>query len=331
MTHFPGMTESASRKSPESHFGPDQELLTAFVMGLGQTQKSLPCRFFYDQRGSALFEKITEQPEYYPTRAETAILEARARYIAELTPPGSLLIEYGSGSSRKTEILLENLTSLAAYIPIDVSQSALIDAKLRLNKLFPALNILPFEGDFTQAITLPSILERRPRLGFFPGSTIGNFTPPEAAKLLARMGANIGRDGRLLLGIDLVKDEQVLAAAYNDRAGVTAVFNLNLLERANREIKADFNLTQFAHEAIFNAAQSRVEMHLVSLRKQIVNIGTCSFTFQEGERIHTENSYKYTIPQFQALAKTAGWVPHEVWTDKDQLFSLHELIYTGPH
>lgn len=332
MSHSTGINEStASLKHSETHFGPDRELLTAFIKGLGETQKTLPCRFFYDQRGSALFEKITEQPEYYPTRIEAAILEAKARSIAELTPPGSVLIEYGSGSSRKTQILLENLTSLAAYIPIDVSKSALIDAKLRLNKLFPALNVLPFEGDFTQEITLPPNLSQRPRLGFFPGSTIGNFTPPEAAKLLAKMGTNIRRDGRLILGVDLVKDEQVFVAAYNDKAGVTAAFNLNLLERANREIEADFNLTQFAHEAIFNPDQSRVEMHLVSLRKQIVNIGDCSFTFQEGERIHTENSYKYTVPQFQALAKSAGWLPHEVWTDNRDLFSLHELIYTGPH
>ncbi len=254
MTHSIEPEPKASLTSPETHFGPEQELRTAFIKGLEETYKTLPCRFFYDERGSSLFEKITEQSEYYPTRTEAAILELNARTIADLTPPGSVLIEYGSGSSRKTQILLENLTSLAAYVPIDVSKSALLEARLRLKKLFPALNILPFEGDFTQEITLPSILAQRPRLGFFPGSTIGNFTPPEAAKLLAKMGSNIGRDGRLILGVDLVKDEQILVAAYNDKAGVTAAFNLNLLERANREIEADFNLAQFAHEAIFNAA-----------------------------------------------------------------------------
>lgn len=305
---------------------PHDEFARALVEGLSAPQKSLPCRFFYDAQGSELFEQITQLPEYYPTRSEIAILEAQAASIAAHTPPGSVLIEFGSGSSRKTEIVLASLPSLAAYVPIDVSGDALADAKLRLHERFPALRILPVIGDFRAVLTLPRELARRPRLGFFPGSTIGNFTPEDARALLAAMAHTLKNGGRLLIGIDLRKDVARLEAAYDDAQGVTAAFNLNILARANRDLGANFDLDAFAHQAKFNDAESRVEIHIVSKRAQTVDVRGMTFTFEEGEKIHTENSYKYTIESFQALAREAGWTPRAVWTDPDGLFSLHELV-----
>jgi len=302
------------------------EFAQALIEGLSAPQKSLPCRFFYDGEGSTLFEKITELPEYYPTRSEIAILEAEAAAIAAHTPPGSVLIEFGSGSSRKTEIVLSALASLAAYVPIDVSQDALAEAKVRLNQRFPTLRVLPVIGDFRAQLTLPQDLARRPRLGFFPGSTIGNFTPDDARVLLASMAQSLKNGGRLVIGIDLVKDVARLEAAYDDAQGVTAAFNLNILARANRELAANFDLSAFAHHARFNAEQSRIEIHIVSKKDQVVDACGQRFSFAEGEKIHTENSCKYTIESFQALARSAGWTPRQVWTDPDKLFSLHELV-----
>ena len=315
------MTQFAARSAPAA----DADLASAFLEGLSLPQKTLPCRFFYDAEGSALFEHITDQPEYYPTRIETSILEACASEIAARTPPGSVLVEFGSGSSRKTEILLKSVSSLAAYVPIDVSLSALDEARERLATRFPALRVHAIEGNFSQNITLPANLAGRPRLWFFPGSTMGNFAPAEAALFLARMGRNIAIGGRLVIGVDLRKDEARLTQAYNDAAGFTARFNLNLLARANREIGANFDLDGFAHEAIFNGEESRIEMYLVSLAAQSVSIDGHCFDFVEGERIHTENSYKYTVESFQALAASAGWSSREVWTDAENLFSVHEL------
>ncbi len=291
---------------------PHDEFARALVEGLSAPQKSLPCRFFYDARGSELFEQITQLPEYYPTRSEIAILEAQAASIAAHTPPGSVLIEFGSGSSRKTEIVLAGLSSLAAYVPIDVSGDALADAKLRLHARFPTLRVLPVVGDFRAALTLPGELSRRPRLGFFPGSTIGNFMPDDARDLLAAMAHTLKNGGRLLIGIDLRKDVARLEAAYDDAAGVTAAFNLNILVRANRDLGANFDLGAFAHEAKFNDAESRVEIHIVSKAAQTVTACGKTFAFAEGEKIHTENSYKYTIESFQALARQAGWTPRQI-------------------
>jgi len=305
---------------------PHAEFAQALVEGLTAPQKSLPCRFFYDAEGSALFEKITELPEYYPTRSEIAILEAQAPAIAARTPPGSVLIEFGSGSSRKTEIVLGALASLAAYVPIDVSQDALAEAKVRLNQRFPDLRVLPIIGDFRAQLSLPQDLSRRPRLGFFPGSTIGNFTPDEARALLSSMAQSLKNGGRLVIGIDLVKDIARLEAAYDDAQGVTADFNLNILARANRELDANFDLSAFAHHARFNVQESRIEIHIISKKAQVVEACGQRFSFAEGEKIHTENSYKYTIDSFQALAREAGWTPRQVWTDPDKLFSLHELV-----
>lgn len=319
------MTKSVSASSP-ADAAPENALLHKKIIdGLSRPNKALPCSLFYDARGSELFERITTLPEYYPTRTETAILERHAHEIAAACPAGTLLVEYGSGSSRKTEILLEALPPVSAYVPIDVSQTALAAACARLSWRFPTLRILAIEGDFTIALDLPPALSSHPRLGFFPGSTIGNFTPSEARDLLAGMAQNLGPHSRLLVGADLVKDLTRLLAAYNDADGVTAEFNLNLLVRLNREFRADFDAARFRHQAIFNDAESRIEMHLVSLGAQTVMFDGYRFEFTEGERLHTENSYKYTVPQFQALAVGAGWTPGRVWIDGENLFSVHEL------
>jgi dimethylhistidine N-methyltransferase len=320
------MTRRGAKAPPAFAGAPGSDGIEAkIIKGLSQPHKTLPSAYLYDAHGSALFERITDLPEYYPTRTETTILAEQADQIAAETPAGTLLIEYGSGSSRKTEILLEALPSIAAYVPIDVSQAALAEACARLAGRFPKLRIVPVEGDFTAPLELPPDLAAYPRLGFFPGSTIGNFTSTEASTLLAGMARNLGTEGRLIIGVDLLKDASRLLAAYNDSAGVTAEFNLNLLVRLNREMGANFDLARFVHKAIFNEAEGRIEMRLVSLAAQTVTLGPNLFHFAEGEAIHTENSYKYSVPQFQALAARAGWHPRRVWTDADRLFSLHEL------
>ncbi len=321
------MTRIATKQAPAATPAPgaDATLRHDVLAGLSQPHKSLPCSYFYDARGSALFEKICLQPEYYPTRVETAILAAHVPEIAARTPPGSVLVEFGSGSSRKTELLLEALPSLSAYAPIDVSESALDEASARLAAQFPALPLHPTIGDFTDALDLPPTLAKRPRLGFFPGSTIGNFAPPEACDLLRSMARSLGAGARLVVGVDLVKDRGRLVAAYNDAAGVTAAFNLNLLVRLNREMGATFDVGKFAHQAVYNDAEQRIEMYLVSRDDQTVAITDHRIRFAKGERIHTENSYKYTIAQFRTLAAGAGWHGYQAWTDAESLFSVHEL------
>ncbi len=296
------------------------------LQGLDAAQKTLPCQYLYDARGSELFEAITDLPEYYPTRTEIGILEASVVDIVAETPSGSVLVEFGSGSSRKTEILLAALDKLAAYVPIDVSASALADARSRLAQRFPQLRVEPVIGDFRDPLVLPADLAVRPRMGFFPGSTIGNFRPGEAALLLGGMAAALGAGGRLIIGVDLRKATARLLPAYDDAAGVTAAFNKNLLTRANRELGADFDLDGFRHEARFNGTESRIEMHLVSERAQTVRLLGRSFAFRPGESIHTENSHKYTVDAFQALARGAGWIPRRVWMDAAGLFSVHEIV-----
>ena len=308
----------------------DPAFAAAVIDGLSRADRTLPCRFFYDERGSQLFEEITRLPEYYPTRTETRILEAHADDIAAATPSGAVLVEFGSGSSLKTEILIDAVGGLGAYVPIDVSASALEDAAARLRRRFPALPIIPVEGDFLSSLDLPSDLAHRERLGFFPGSTIGNFPPREACALLTQMGRTLGRGARLIVGIDLRKDPRRLVQAYDDAAGVTARFNLNILARCNRELGSDFRLERFGHEAVFNAAESRVEMHIVSRDRQVVHVLGHAFGFREGERIHTENSYKYALEDFASLAAAAGWQTRAVWTDEDNLFSVHDLSFAGP-
>lgn len=304
---------------------PNEQFATDALEGLGAPQKTLPCQYLYDARGSALFEEITDIPEYYPTRTEITILETCAREMVAGTPAGSVLIEFGSGSSRKTEILLKAFDKLAAYVPIDVSRSALYNAELRLAERYPKLRVCPVIGDFRASLVLPDDLIDRPRIGFFPGSTIGNFRRDEAVGLLKGMAQMLGQGGRLIIGVDLRKDQRTLLPAYNDAAGVTAAFNKNLLVRANRELGANFDLESFEHEAIFNDRESRIEMHLVSKQAQTVSLLGKQFAFRKGETIHTENSHKYSVEAFQTLAEDAGWVSGRVWTDEKVLFSVHEI------
>ena len=316
----------AGRREPRAV---DADFAADVASGLSRADKALPCRWFYDARGSELFERITRLPEYYPTRCETEILKTRSDVIAARAPRRCVLVEFGSGSSRKTEILLKALPDLAAYAPIDVSASALAEAQARLARLFPNLRVEPVVGDFSVELRLPADLARSPRLGFFPGSTIGNFDPSAASRLLTRFGAMLGGGARLLLGVDLRKPRERLLPAYDDASGVTAEFNLNLLRRINSELGGDFDLDAFAHEAAWNEGESRIEMRLVSRRNQTARVLGRAFTFKEGERIHTENSYKHTIAGFHALAANAGWRALETWTDDEGLFSVHELAWEG--
>jgi L-histidine N-alpha-methyltransferase len=295
------------------------------LAGLAASPKTLPAKYFYDATGSALFEDITRLPEYYPTRAEMRILREQGGAIGAAVPPGAALIEFGSGSSAKIRILLDHLPGLAAYVPVDVSGEMLHDEARALGLDYPNLAVRPVVADFTTAFKLPSGLDGVARAGFFPGSTIGNFDTDAAGAFLAHARGILGPEGVLIVGVDLVKDRSVLQAAYDDAAGVTARFNLNVLTRMNRELGADFDIPAFEHRAFFNEALSRIEMHLVSTVAQRVTIAGRRFAFAAGETIHTENSYKYTVQSFRELAQAAGWVSSQVWTDPDGLFSVHAL------
>jgi dimethylhistidine N-methyltransferase len=304
----------------------EESFRDAVLAGLARRQKAIPCRFLYDARGSALFEKICETPEYYPTRTESRILEDNAAAIAALIGPGAQLVEFGSGASRKVRTLLRAFEAPAGYIAIDISRAMLRRAAQRLADVFPELPILAVCADYTQPLdpaTLPPAPGRR--LGFFPGSSIGNFTPAEALAFLAGCRPALGKGGGMLIGVDLQKDTGRLDAAYNDAQGVTAAFTLNLLERMNRELDADFEPRRFAHDAAYNPAAARVEIYLRSLADQIVTVAGRAIRLAKGERIHTEYSYKYTVESFRRLAARAGFRPVETWTDGDRLFSVHFL------
>jgi dimethylhistidine N-methyltransferase len=296
------------------------------IEGLSQPQKSLPPKYFYDAEGSRLFDRICRLPEYYPTRAELALTRRHARDIARFAGQGCELIEYGSGESLKTRLLLRALRP-SVYVPVDISQSALEGATRRLSREFPWLHIFAVVGDFSQPLRLPVFRERagRRRVVYFPGSTIGNLTTQEARAFLAMSRAQVGGAGAMLIGVDLKKDANLLHAAYNDSRGVTARFNLNLLVRINRELGADFELRRFRHYAFYNAPLGRVEMHLVSLARQAVRLGRHRFEFERGETIHTENSCKYSVEEFRALAAQAGFRGAKLWLDRRGLFSLHGL------
>jgi dimethylhistidine N-methyltransferase len=292
---------------------------------LSLPQKALPPKHFYDAAGSRLFERICRLPEYYLTRAELALTRARIREVARFIGSGGVLMEYGSGESLKTRLLIR-ATRPSVYMPIDISQAALEAAVAKLRREFPALRIAPVAGDFSHPLDLPRFRGRDRRVVYFPGSTIGNLTPQEAQAFLRMTRGQVGPRGAMLVGVDVKKDANVLHAAYNDRRGVTAAFNLNLLKRINRELGGDFDLRRFSHYAFYNAPLGRIEMHLVSLAAQTVNVGDHRFGFGAGESIHTENSYKYSIAEFQALAAQAGFRGAKVWTDRRGLFSLHGLI-----
>ncbi|HEY6820455.1 MAG TPA: L-histidine N(alpha)-methyltransferase [Burkholderiales bacterium] len=291
------------------------------VAGLSLPDKALAPKYFYDAAGSRLFERICRLPEYYLTRTELALTRKNLASIARFAGRGCELIEYGSGESLKTRLLLGALRP-AAYYPVDISESALALATRRLARAYPWLRIVPVVGDFSRPLRIPSSGARARQVVYFPGSTIGNLTPQEAHAFLAR-----SRDqaGRMIVGVDLKKDANVLHAAYNDSRHVTAAFNLNLLKRINRELGGDFDLRHFSHYAFYNAAAGRIEMHLVSLARQAVRIGRHRFRFDVGESIHTENSYKYSVEGFSALARGAGFSTTKVWTDREGLFSLYGL------
>ena len=300
------------------------------LAGLRASPKRIPPKHFYDTAGSRLFERITALPEYYPTRTEMQILRERAGAVAALVPPEGALVEFGSGSSAKVRLLLANVPKLRAYVPVDISGEFLGEEATRLRAEHPSLEVVPVAADFTKAFTLPEAVRGLPLAGFFPGSTIGNFDPDDAKAFLRNAAGILGPGAPFIVGVDLVKDEDVLNRAYDDAEGVTAAFNLNLLARANRELNADFDLDAFAHHAFFNEEQSRIEMHLVSRKPQQVRVAGATFTFEEGETIHTENSYKYTVDSFRRLAAEAGWRGLDAWTDKDRLFSIHALKAKGP-
>lgn len=292
------------------------------VRGLSLPQKALAPKYFYDAEGSRLFEAICELPEYYPTRTEIELLRRVAPEIAALVPEGAALVEFGSGASRKTRILLDAAPQLAAYAPIDISPEALAQAAAAIRRDYPNLLVAPLTEDFTQALRLPPSVASRPIVGFFPGSTIGNFGPEEARDLLARAHRLLGEGARFLVGIDLVKPAPVLRAAYDDALGVTAAFNKNLLVRINRELGGDFDLDSFEHRARWNEAESRIEMHLESLAAQSVRVAGQAFTFDAGETLHTENSYKFTIEGFAELAASGGWRLERQWASADPAFAV---------
>ena len=300
------------------------------VNGLQKQQKELPCKYLYDERGSYLFECICGLEEYYIPRTETAIMKTAIGQIAELLGPDVLLIEYGSGSSIKTRILLDHLSDLTAYMPIDISREQLMEATEDLTKKYPRLTIVPICADYTSGFSLPDVKGPVSRLiAYFPGSTIGNLSPDEARQFLAHIAGLCGPGGGLLIGVDLKKDPVILHRAYNDSDGVTAQFNLNILERINRELDGRFQIASFEHYAFYNPQESRVEMHLISRKDQKVRLDSTSVSFTRGESIWTESSYKYTLDEFAVLAESAGFTVEHVWTDEQHLFSIQYLSYTG--
>lgn len=301
--------------------------LAEIMAGLSRPQKMLPPKFFYDRAGSRLFDEICQLPEYYLTRTELQIMECFVDEIACRVGPQASLIEFGSGSSLKTRILLEHLDHLAAYVPVDISKDHLVVAAAELAKDYPHIEVLPVAADFTHPFPLPQP-KRMPlrNLVYFPGSTIGNFAPDAAHELLRVMHQEAGDNGALLIGVDLKKDVAVLERAYNDSAGITARFNLNMLQRLNREFDADFDLTGFRHCAIYNEEFGRIEMHLVSLREQSFSVCGRPFTLARGESIVTEHSHKYSLQEFRAMAERAGFCVDAVWTDPEQLFSVQYCL-----
>ena len=296
------------------------------LVGLERPRKELPPKYFYDERGCELFEAICGLPEYYPTRTETALMRDHAGDMARHLGSRCAVIEFGSGSGSKTRILVEALEPVA-YVAIDIARAQLRATAGDLARAFPGLRVVAVCADYSRPLALPEIdrLDARRRVIYFPGSTIGNFTVPETSAFLGNARELAGPGGGLLIGVDLKKDAGRLDAAYNDARGITAEFNLNLLARINRELGADFDRAAFRHRAFYDAALGRIEMHLVSLKEQRVAISGRTFRFRAGETIHTENSYKYSVIEFQDLARGAGCVPVHCWTDPEQLFAVHYL------
>ncbi len=305
---------------------PGEDVAGIALAGLLATPKTLPPKLFYDAEGVRLFEAITALPEYYLTRTERALLARTAPEIAAFATRPSVLVEYGASDEAKGMMLVDAAPDrLTAYMPIDVAQGALAAMAARLHASRPLLRVHPFCGDFLRPITLPDTLDGLGRFGFFPGSTIGNLDPAAARAFLAEAARTLGGAAAMIVGVDLRKDPDLLVPAYDDAAGVTAAFNLNLLHRLNREAAADFDTAQFRHRAVWNPEESRMEMHLESRAAQVVHLAGTAIPFAAGETIHTENSYKHTVAGFAALAQEAGWHPGQVWTDEAGLFSIHAL------
>ncbi|MCA9243157.1 MAG: L-histidine N(alpha)-methyltransferase [Phycisphaerales bacterium] len=318
--------KSATRRLKlEDQSSSTSEMLKDVLHGLKQTPKWLPSRYLYDERGSELFERICETPEYYPTRTEIGILESAAREIAQRIGPGCVLIEPGAGASQKVRILLDHLESIAGLVLVDISGDHLLSAAQTLAADYPALKIVPVSADFLRPIDIPEIADARRRVVFFPGSTIGNFPLDMALDVLMAFRADVGDDGGLLIGVDLVKDAKTLEAAYDDAGGVTRAFTFNLLSRLNRELKANFDANKFRYQARFNTTLNRIESGVISLSEQRVRIGNHTVRLTAGERIRTEVSQKFTLDSFAELARKAAFEVEQVWRDEKAWFSVQYL------
>ncbi|MGB8633859.1 MAG: L-histidine N(alpha)-methyltransferase [Rhodanobacteraceae bacterium] len=320
------MSVGADQLDLDDQHPSDEDILNDVLTGLSQQPRRLSSKYFYDSRGSKLFEQICEQPEYYLTRAELALMERHVDDIAEVVGPDVQLVEYGSGSGIKTRMLLQHLVSPVAYVPVEISRSALAASVEQLGAEFPQIEMLPVIADFTQPVDLPTPQRAVGRtVIYFPGSTIGNFEPTAAQGLLETMRSELGEQGAILIGVDRVKDPAIIEAAYNDAAGVTAAFTLNMLARFNRELGADFDLSGFRHRAHYNGMAERIETFIDSVRDQDVHIAGHTFHFAPGDSILVEFSCKYSPESFARLAAHAGLHIHQSWTDPEGLFSLHCL------
>lgn len=294
------------------------------LSGLAKDRKEISPKYFYDEKGSCLFDAICQLPEYYPARAEIELLKGYGEEMAQYMGEGNVLVEFGSGSSLKIRLLLDALRP-AAYLPIDISRAHLFNSARDLARDYPTVAVHAICADYTRPLVLPKGFAEQTKIGFFPGSSIGNCEPREAHQFLGQIASLLGADSGLLIGVDLKKDAALLNAAYNDSRGITAAFNLNVLQRINRELEGNFDLSSFEHRAFYNAVEGRVEMHLISRKKQTVRVSNQPFEFQAGETLHTESSYKYSIEEFQMMARAAGFQPQRVWTGKQALFSVHYL------
>jgi len=312
---------------PALHQSKNSSEVVEIIDGLQKPEKMISPKYFYDERGSQLFDEITHLPEYYPTETELGIMRSNVEEIAQLIGKQASLIEFGSGSSRKTPVLLEHLHDLAVYVPVDISEDHLLESAEKLRRSFPGLEILPVVADFTRPFQLPepAIMPLR-NIVYFPGSTIGNFTHDDALALLRVMHQEAGANGALLIGVDLQKDPAIIERAYNDSAGVTAEFNLNILRHLNRDYSSNFDLDTFSHDARYNAEKGRIEIRLVNSEDQVVSIGDTDIEILQGEAILTEYSHKYTLEGFARMAAEAGFVVEKVWTDAEELFSVQYCV-----
>lgn len=298
------------------------QFLADCLAGLSQPQKSLPCKWLYDAEGSRLYELICALPEYYPPRSEALLMPSVAQRVAEILPAHAVMVEFGSGASRKTRTILDAVPQIETYVPIDICEPELLQSSASIRSAYPGLAVMPVKADFTRPLRLDPAIASRPLLGFFPGSTIGNFTPDEAEAFLKGARSMLGPDAHFVLGVDLRKDEPTLIAAYDDAAGVTARFNLNLLVRMVRELDCAVDLDAWRHRAVWNDRESRIEMHLVSLRDQEIVLAGRRFAFAEGETIHTENSHKLPRGRIEAMAEASGWLILDRWVSPDPTFAV---------